>query len=337
MLAVNPTDVAQAAARIEDLVERTPLVLAEAMSERTNSRVFIKAEHRQTTGSFKLRGACNVAFALDRATANVGVVTASSGNHGIAMATAAKARTIPCTIYLPASAAPPKVAAIRRLGAEIVTVDDVDTAAAERAGRTAALERGQLYVSPYNDPLIVAGQGTIAVELTSQWAEPDRSDPEPSAGSEPEAVDAVVVAVGGGGLISGIGTWLADQWPATTIIGASPANDAAMAASVAAGAIVDIEASPTFSDGTAGGVEPDAVTFGLCQRLVDRWETATESEIAAAVRAMINDQHELVEGAAGVALAVAERYALEHPGSTVIAVSCGANIGSSTLARMLAV
>ena len=322
--AVQPEDVAAAAARIADRAIRTPLISAEAMSERTGSTIVIKAEHRQRTGSFKLRGALNTVFLLSRQEAASGVVTASSGNHGIGTATAARARGVACTVYLPRDASAAKVAAIGRLGARIVTVDDPDTAAAEREARAAADREGSTYVSPYNDARIVAGQGTVGLEIVA-----DRE----AAGSAP--FDAVVVAVGGGGLISGIGTWLEQAWPDTLLIGASPANDRAMAASVEAGTIVDIDACPTFSDGTAGGVEPGAITFELCRRLVDRWLAVSETEIATAVRAMIDDHHELVEGAAGVALAAAERFAADNPGSSVAVVSCGANLSSSTLARML--
>lgn len=319
-------DVAAAAERVDGRVVHTPLLAAEAMSRRSGSTVLIKCEHRQATGSFKLRGATNTVQLLDQVEAEIGVVTASSGNHGIGIATAARNRGVPCTVYLPQDASATKMAAIERLGATIVTVDDPDTAAAERGARAAAERDGLSYVSPYNDPRIVAGQGTVAVELVEQF----------EATNDGRAADAVVVAVGGGGLISGIGTWLAERWPDTELIGASPANDSAMAASVAAGAIIEVDASPTFSDGTAGGVEEGAITFELCRRLVQRWEQVSEAEIAAAVRAMIDDHHELVEGAAGVALAAAERYATGNPGSTVIAVSCGANVTSATLARMLA-
>lgn len=321
---VRPDDVTAAAARIADRAVRTPLVIAEALSERTGSTVLIKAEHRQRTGSFKLRGALNTVFALGPEEAASGVVTASSGNHGIGTATAARARGIACTVYLPRDASPAKVAAISRLGATIVTVDDPDTAAAEREARATAQREDRTYVSPYNDARIVAGQGTVGLEIVE-----DRE----AAGEGP--LDAVVVAVGGGGLISGIGTWLKHAWPDTLLIGASPANDRAMAASVEAGRIIEIDASPTFSDGTAGGVEAGAITFDLCRHLVDRWESVGEAAIATAVRAMIDDHHELVEGAAGVALAAAERFAAEHRGSTVAVVSCGANLSSSTLARML--
>jgi threonine dehydratase len=323
--AAVPTKAIEAAAgRIDGHAVHTPLLASEPMSERVGATIAIKAEHRQRTGSFKLRGALNKTFALPDEEARAGVVTASSGNHGIGVATAAAIRGIPCTVYLPRGAAAPKVAAIARLGASIETVDDTDTIVAERAARTVADQQAMTYISPYNDLDIVAGQGTIGRELLTD-AETGGLGP----------LDAVVVAVGGGGLISGIASWLSAAAPDITIVGAQPANDQAMAASVAAGRIHEPGASPTFSDGTAGAVEADAVTFPICAALVDRWMTVSEDEIAAAVTAMISYHHELIEGAAGVALAAACRYGTEHPGATIAVVSCGANISVETLRTIL--
>ncbi len=316
--------IAEAAERIGDHVVRTPLVPAAPMSERTGAEVAINAEHRQRTGSFKLRGATNKVFALTDEAAAAGIVTASSGNHGIGVATAAAARQIPCTVYLPTGAAPPKVAAIERLGATVMTVDDTDAIEAERQARAASATNGWTYVSPYNDLDVVAGQGTIGFEILADLA-----------GLGWDGVDAVVAAVGGGGLLSGIASWVSHHSPDTTIIGASPVNDAAMAASVTEGAIVEPPATATFSDGTAGAVEQDAVTFPLCRDLVDHWSLIDEVDIARSVVAMIDDQHELVEGAAGVALAAAESWAADHPGGRIVVVTCGANVSSTTLSRML--
>jgi threonine dehydratase len=320
-----PDRIAEAADRLSGHVTRTPLVVAAPLSERTGANIAIKAEHRQRTGSFKLRGATNKVMALPEAEAAAGIVTASSGNHGIGVATAAAARGIPCTVYLPTGAAGPKVAAIKRLGAEVVTVDDTDAIEAERQARAAADGGPTTYVSPYNDLDVVAGQGTIGLEILADldqigW----------------DGVDAVVASVGGGGLLSGIAGWVSQHSPDTVIVGASPANDPAMAASVAEGRIIEPPADPTFSDGTAGAVEAGAVTFPLCQDLVDQWSLIDEMAIATAVRAMIDDQHELVEGAAGVALAAAERWAADNPGSRIVVVTCGANVSSQTLASMLA-
>ena len=316
---IDPATIAAAADRITPHVVRTPLFRSDPLSERHGAEIVIKAEHLQATGSFKVRGSANVVHSLDPALADEGVITASSGNHGIGVATAAAGRGFACTIYLPATAAESKVAQIRRLGATVEFVDDTDTSVAEMTARRVAAETGRTYVSPYNDPAIVAGQGTIGKEILEDGPVPD----------------AVVVSVGGGGLISGIATWIKAHAPATVVIGASAANDRAMAASVEAGRIITPAFEPTFSDGTAGGLEDDTITFDICRDLVDRWVDVTEPDIAAAVAAMIDDHHQLVEGADGVALSAATQYAADHPGARIVAVSCGANVGSDTLAAIL--
>jgi threonine dehydratase len=167
----------------------------------------------------------------------------------------------------------------------------------------------------------VSGQATIGAELLEQ--------------TPADGFDVVVVAVGGGGLISGVAAAIKAQRPGVRVIGASPANDAAMAASVAAGQVIDIDATPTLSDGTAGGVEHDAVTFGLCRDLVDEWVLVPEERIGASLRLMIDVQHQLVEGAAGVALAAALDVAAQQPDQRVLVVSCGGNISADTLQRAL--
>ena len=317
---IDPTTIDEAANRIEPHVLRTPLLMSDPLSERHGADIAIKCEHLQRTGSFKVRGSANVVHSLPPDLAAEGVITASSGNHGIGVATAAASRGFACTIYLPEGAAPSKIAQIRRLGAEIVLVEGTDTSRAEMAARRAAEERGITYVSPYNDPRIIAGQGTIGKEILEDGAAPD----------------AVVVSVGGGGLISGIATWIKASSPSTLVIGASAANDRAMAASIDAGEIITPHFEPTFSDGTAGGLEDDTVTFDICRALVDRWVDISELEIARAVASMVDDHHHLVEGAAGVALAAATHFADTNPGTRVVAVSCGANVGATALEAMLA-
>lgn len=301
---------------------RTPLLESEPMSDRHGASIAIKCEHLQRTGSFKVRGSANVVHGLSDDEAARGVVTASSGNHGIGVATAAASRGIAATIYLPEKVSPSKVAQIRRLGATIETVPGSDSSVAEAAAREHAATHDVAYVSPYNDPAIIAGQGTIAKEILEDGPTPD----------------AVVVSVGGGGLISGIGTWIKAHSPTTTVIGASASNDRAMAASIAAGRIIpEPPAEPTFSDGTAGGLEADTVTFDICRDVVDVWIDMTEAEIAAGVATMIDDHHQLVEGAAGLALAAAAAHAEANPGARIVVVTCGANVSADTLADMLAV
>ena len=155
----------EAATRIEPHVLRTPLLTSDPLSGRHGADIAIKCEHLQRTGSFKVRGSANVVHSLSPDLATEGVITASSGNHGIGVATAAASRGFACTIYLPEAAAPSKIAQIRRLGAEIVLVEGTDTSRAEMAARRAAEERGVTYVSPYNDQRIIAGQGTIGKEM----------------------------------------------------------------------------------------------------------------------------------------------------------------------------
>lgn len=290
------------------------------LSERHGADLLIKCEHQQRTGSFKVRGSANLVHALDDATAALGVVTASSGNHGIGVATAAASRGIAATIFLPTKASPSKVAQIRRLGAETVMVDADDGLVAELDARAHAEATGMPYISPYNDPMVIAGQGTIGKEVLEDAEGP---------------VDSIVVAVGGGGLISGIALWVKAHSPTTRIIAASAANDRAMAASIEAGRIVTPEFRPTFSDGTAGGLEENSITFELCRELVDEWVDVDESSIARGVASMIDDHHQLVEGSAGLAIAAAIHQAEAAPGSRIVAVSCGANVASSKLADIL--
>ena len=317
---IDADTIAAAAERIEPHITHTPLFRSDPLSERHGADIVIKAEHLQRTGSFKVRGSANVVHSLDPALADEGVVTASSGNHGIGVATAAASRGLACTIYLPSGAAASKVDQIRRLGAQVEFVDSTDTSVAEMTARRTAAAQGLTYVSPYNDPAIVAGQGTIGKEILDDGPAPD----------------AVVVSVGGGGLIAGIASWIKAKAPGTRIIGASARNDRAMAASVAAGRILTPDFAPTFSDGTAGGLEDDTITFPICQQLVDEWVDISEVDIARGVVAMIDDHHQLVEGSAGMAIAAATQYATNQPGRRIVAVSCGANVGSEAIAAMVA-
>ena len=222
-------------------------------------------------------------------------------------------------MFVPENASPTKVAAIRALGAEVRThgFDGVET---EIFARRYASESGRSYLSPYNDPEVVAGQGTVGVELARQL--PD--------------VDAVFVAVGGGRLISGIATHLKAIRPEIRVIGCSPQNSAVMIESVRSGRVLELESKPTLSDGTAGGIEQDAITFDLCRALVDDYETVSEAEIVAAAQVFIGAHHMLIEGAAAVPLAAYLRQRDAFVGQTVAVVLCGANISLGDLKKMLA-
>lgn len=304
--------------RIRPHVRLTPLASFPALSERLGADVLLKSEHLQVTGSFKARGALAKLGALRAAGSDDGVIAASSGNHGLGVAYALSVLGGRGVVCVPHGASPVKVAGIRRLGAEVRTLG-AEAGETERLALEAAESEGLTYVSPYDDLDVISGQGTIGQEIAEQAAD----------------VDAVVVAVGGGGLVSGIAAALRSHRPDVRVVGVSPANDAAMAASVRAGRIVGIDAEPTLSDGTAGSVIPGAITFDLCRELVDDWVLVEEQEIRDALRLVIDERHELVEGAAAAAVAGASRLGDELAGRRVAVVSCGANISSATLARAL--
>ena len=312
---------AEVSARVHEHAVVTPLADFPAAGERAGAEILLKSEHLQRTGSFKLRGALAKLGSLTSEQRERGVVTASTGNHGLGVARALAALGGTGIVCVPETASPVKLAAIRRYDVQI-KVMGAESGQTEALARRYASEAGLTYVSPYNDIDVVAGQGTIGVEIVDQIGD--------------RRLDAIVVSVGGGGLVSGIAASVKSRLPGVHVVGASPANDAAMAASVAAGQVVDVETTPTISDGTAGGVEPGAITLPLCAELVDEWVLVPEEEIRSALRFVIDNHHQLVEGSAAVAVAAAMSYGRAHPGARVVAVSCGANISADTLAAALA-
>lgn len=307
--------IAEASERIKRHVRETPVVHSPALSEATGADVWLKCENMQVTGSFKVRGATNRLLTLPEAVRRRGVVTASSGNHGIGVSHAGHALGIPVTVYVPDFVSLAKLGAMKRLGANVV-VFGTDGLDSEIEARRVADAEGQAYVSPYNDLAVVAGQGTVAIELRKQLGD----------------IDTLVVAVGGGGLIGGMAAVLKGHDPRVRVIGAQPANSRVMAESIRAGHVVEIPSLPTLSDGTAGGVELDSVTFDLCRDLVDEWVEVPEPEIALAMRHSVEVEHMLSEGSAGVALAAAQRSVSR---GRVVVVLCGANVSADRLKSVL--
>jgi threonine dehydratase len=309
--------IAVAELQLRPHVRETLLVQSPALSERAGADVWLKCENLQVTGSFKVRGATNRLLNLRVDARTRGVVAASSGNHGVAVAHAGRALGVPVTVYVPGFASSVKVAAMERLGATVVKfgTDGLDT---EIEARKVAALRNLEYISPYNDLVVMAGQGTIAVELRRQL--PD--------------IDAVVIAVGGGGLIGAVAADLKHHRPAVRVIGAQPANSRVMAESVRAGQMLDLPSLPTLSDGTAGGVELDSVTFPFCRDLVDEWIDVPEADIARSMRQTIEEEHMLVEGAAAVAAAVVAERRTTLTGRVVV-VLCGANVSAERIRSIL--
>ena len=311
--AINAADL-----RIRPVVRETWLEYSPALSDLLGGEVSVKLENLQHTGSFKLRGATNKILSLGAASAQTKVITASSGNHGAAVAYALHGVGGQGLIFVPKGASAAKIANIRSLGAEVEFFGH-DSAETEAHARAYADQHGYLYVPPYNDPDVVAGQGTVAVELLRQAGR----------------IDNVFVSVGGGGLIGGIAGYLKAVSPGTRIIGCSPVNSCVMARSVEAGRIVDLESLDTLSDGTAGGIEADSMTFPLCRDLVDHWVDVSEEEIAEAMRQFIDSHHMLLEGAAGVALAGALKAGPAFTSGHTVILICGANISRSVLGSVL--
>jgi threonine dehydratase len=306
-----PVDSIAAERRIRAHVRETPLVHSRSLSEATGARILLKLENRQETGSFKLRGASNKLLSLPRAAIERGIVTASTGNHALAVATIGGKLGAPVEIFVSGQLHPLKRSKLESLQARVHAVDG-DALLAEVTAHHEADTSGRVYLSPYNDTVVVEGQGTVGVEIVRQH------------GSAPP--DAVFVAVGGGGLIGGIGTHIKATSPATSMVGCWPSNSAALLECLRAGRVIDVPDKPTYSTSTAGGVEPGTVTLEIVSRILDRSILVTEDEILAAARRSWRDDGELIEGAAAVAVAAFLKSAGDYVGMTVVIVICGGNV-----------
>ncbi|MBC7138664.1 MAG: hydroxyectoine utilization dehydratase EutB [Defluviimonas sp.] len=312
-MTVTLDDIRAAACRIRDHVAPTPLVEDRALSADRGHPVLLKCEYRQTTGSFKLRGATNAILSLDRA-APTGVVTASTGNHGRALAHAARALGVPAVVCLSRLVPANKVQAIRDLGAEVRIVGESQDDAMTEVARAVARE-GLTEIPPFDHPGVVAGQGTIGLGIGT-----------------PEAV---LVPLSGGGLAAGIAVALKSLSPATRVIGLTMENGAAMAASLRAGRPVEVPEAASLADSLGGGIGlHNRVTFALCRDLLDEVILLTEAEIAEGIRHLGRAGH-VVEGAAavGTAALLAGKVAPRGP---VVSILSGGNIDPALHARVMA-
>ena len=313
---ISDEAIVAAAKRIRSFIKETPLEHSLPLSD-DKRRVFLKLETLQYTGSFKVRGALNKLLSLSEEERSRGVVAASTGNHGAAVAYGLKLLNAKGIVFVPDNASSAKVANIMRLSADLRTYgqDGLET---EQHARQYAKENRLVYLSPYNDSDVIAGQGSIAVELFKHL----------------KKVDTVLIALGGGGLLSGIGIYAKSISPTTKIVACSPQNSAVMLESIKAGKLLDLPSKPTLSDGTAGGVEEDSITFGLCQQLIDEAVTVSEEDIKRALKDFITTHHMLIEGAAAVVLAAYEKLKPSLAGNIVL-ILCGANISPDDLKQVL--
>lgn len=317
------SEVLGAEKRIRPFVRETALDYSIALSRETKANVFLKCENLQFTGSFKVRGAINKLLSLTSSRNEQAIVTASSGNHGAAVAFGLSKLNKKGVVFIPENTSSTKVDNIRNYIAnlEFYGKDCVQT---ELHALEYAKQHKMIYVSPYNDLQVISGQATIGLELMKQL----------------DTIDVVFVPVGGGGLISGIAWYLKSVNPNIKIVGCLPENSPVMSESIQANHIIEMETLPTLSDATAGGIEPDAITFDICRQFVDDYILVSEDEIKNAIISLMKTQHLLVEGASGVALGgflkfTDSREYQKYQGKNIVIVLSGANISFETLKQVI--
>jgi len=315
-MVVSIDDIRSAAARLDGVIHRTPVVTSRQLDERCGATVLLKAESLQRTGSFKLRGAYNKISGLsDEEAANV-VICSSAGNHGQGVALAAQRRGIRAVIVMPITTARIKINAVRELGGEVVLHgDSYDDAYAH--ARELESEQKLCFIHPFDDPDVIAGQGTIGAEILRQVEGP---------------LDVVFVPIGGGGLISGIALYIKSMRPDIRVIGVEPEDSAAMRDSLRAGSPVTLEHVGIFTDGVAVRRVGDE-TFRICQQHVDEIITVDTDQTCAAIRDIFEDTRSIVEPAGGLSIAAVKKYVAVNNvvDKTFVTISCGANLNFDRL------
>ena len=302
--------------RVYEAARETPLEPAPRLSHRTGNAVLLKREDLQPVFSFKLRGAYNRIARLSGTERARGVIAASAGNHAQGVAFSARMLGIHAIIVMPRTTPAIKIDAVRALGADVVLSGDHYGEAQQHSEHLAA-ESGAVFIHPFDDPLVIAGQGTIAVELLRE---------------RPRDLDAVFVPVGGGGLIAGIGTYIKSLAPAVRVVGVEPVDADAMAQSLAAGRRVRLDAVGLFADGVAVQQVGER-TFAIAQQTVDEIVRVNNDEICAAIKDVFDDTRTIMEPAGALAVAGLKAYVeRQHVrGQTLTAVLSGANMNFDRL------
>ncbi|MFL6281165.1 MAG: threonine/serine dehydratase [Vicinamibacterales bacterium] len=298
---------------------QTPLRRSDWLSDLTAADVFLKLETLQPTFSFKIRGALNAVAAIverqERQPARL--VTASAGNHGQALSYAARLAGLPLTVYVPETAPRAKQETIRRLGAELIGCADYDEA--ESRAKQHAASGTATFISPYSHPDVIAGAGTVGLEILQQ-------DP---------GVDAIIAPVGGGGLVSGIAIAVKDSGHRAEIIGVEVEASCPFQQGLAAGRIVHIDVGRTLADGLSGNLDPDTITFDIVRTLVDRMTLVTEDQLRDAIAGVFYKERLIAEAAGAAGVAAMGDGALPIRGRRIAVVLSGANIDSDVLASLI--
>ncbi|CAG0974278.1 threonine dehydratase [Burkholderiales bacterium] len=317
-LAVTLADIVAARERIRGGIYESPCVESIPLSNLTGARIWCKLDYLQRTGSFKERGARNALLQLGDDARRRGVIAASAGNHAQGVAYHGSLLGVPVTVVMPRFAPLVKVTSCRQLGAEVILHGEDLTEARAKATEIAA-ERGLAFIHPYDDAHVVAGQGTMGLEILEQT--PD--------------VEAIVVPVGGGGLVSGIGLVAKARKPSVEIVGVEPENAPSLAAAFAHHGPVQVALSPTLADGLAVA-QTGAITYPIAKRVVDRLVTVDEASIALAILRLMELEKSVVEGAGAAPLAAFLAAKLDHlKGRRVVLVLCGGNIDLTILDRLI--
>ena len=302
-------EVLKAENRIRKFIRKTPIEFSPYLSKLCNCNVYLKLESEQLTGSFKIRGAFNKLLSCKNELNN-GFITASTGNHGKAVAYVSKMLNIKGTVYVPTKVSQTKLEAIKIYGINIKKYDGTSGKTEIHARKVAEKQKIQ-FISPYNDIDIAAGQGTVGYEVWEQL----------------QNIDAIFVCIGGGGLISGVAGYLKNKNKNLKVFGCEPRNSCAMSASIKVGNVIEVEHKPTLSDGSAGGIEPGSITFDFCKKYVDEYIQVSEKEIKNAMIFMIEKHHKIIEGAAAVPIASLIKKKNLFRNKNIVVVLSGSGVG----------
>jgi threonine dehydratase len=313
---VGIDEIRQAAERIGPYILHTPFLQSGWLSKITGSRVLVKWESQQITGSFKLRGALNKMLRLKERGIDR-VLAVSAGNHGQGLAYAAKILGMQATVVVSTSAARTKVNAIRSYGADLIERGE-SYDEAEQIARSLADEMKIEFVSPYNDSEVLAGQGTVALEML-----------------EEERLDLLLVPVGGGGLLAGAAIAARSIGKETKVLGVQPANSTAMYSSFRSGRLVTVTETPTCADGLAGNIEAESITFPIIKETVSDIVLVSEEQIARAILGHLEHDHMVVEGAGAVPTGALLEGKILLKDSNIGLIISGRNIDSTRLAALL--
>jgi threonine dehydratase len=313
-----PQLVLEANERCKGHLSPTPLEYSMYLSQEIEGEVWLKLDSMQRTSSFKFRGALNKILSLTELELDKGIVSASTGNYALAVAEAMRIRKRRATIYVAEDIEPSRLGLLRAHGLDLV-IHGERAWDAEKEARRVAAEEDKIYVSPYNDPIVVGGQGTCGYEISKQL--PD--------------LDAALFACGAGGLLTGSAGWLKSHNPDVEAFGVSPENSPVMHESMRAKKMVEMETYPTLADTCAGGVDLDSITLELCQRYVEEIVLLSESEIEESIRLLFEQHRLVVEGSGALGVGGLLKRRERFKGKKVVAVVCGRNIDLEVFKRII--